>query len=595
MIERYSDFDMPKLMMKLPLWTRFLPIFLLAACSSAPKSTEPMVQADEQPAATPKAITKPTPPVAAEPDTNLSPEILFRLMLAEVAGQRGHISVAVQQYLEAAKISNDPKVIERATRIAVYARDSERAMQAAKLWVAVSPDSIEAHQVAAAMYVRQGDTQQAHHHLEKVITLSEGNRNTFLLITSLLSKERDKQVALNVMEQIVATRQDNPEALYAYSQLAVLVGDLTKAQLSIAKVIELRPDWADAHILQANTLFRQGKKVQALQQLKSTVAEYPKNIALRDYYARRLVDEKRYDEAQQEFEKLLDVAPDNADAIYALGLLALQTNDYDDANTMFERLVETKQHTSEASYYLGQIAEQQGKSDVAIKWYNNVRAGQYRDDAQIRIALIEVRQGEVDKARQRIRAIPAKTVKQQQRLLLAEGEILREAKQYQTAYELYTSGLKKLPDNPDLLYARALTAEKIELIEVTFSDLERIIQLEPDNAQALNALGYTLVDRTNRIKEGMTHIQKAYQLQPDDAAILDSLGWAHYRLGEHTEALKYLRMAFDKIKDAEIAAHLGEVLWVMGDQDQARDVWDAALRETPSHKLLLDVIKRFTE
>ena len=183
----------------------------------------------------------------------------------------------------------------------------------------------------------------------------------------------------------------------------------------------------------------------------------------------------------------------------------------------------------------------------------------------------------------------------EQRLILAEGEILRNAKMQQEAFDLYNEGLARLPGNIAILYARALTAEKIDRVDIALADLEKIISVDPNNAQALNALGYTMVDKTERIAEGLKLIEKAYQLQPDDAAILDSMGWANYRLGNHKQALEYLRQAFGKLKDAEIAAHLGEVLWVMGDHDEAKTVWNEALRETPSHKLLLDVIKRFTK
>jgi tetratricopeptide (TPR) repeat protein len=518
-------------------------------------------------------------------------------MLAEISGQRGHINVAVKQYLEAAKISRNPEVIERAARIAVYARDNESALQAAQLWTEVTPNSIEAHQVAAAMNLRTGNTSKAHFHLETVINLSKqkGKRNTFMLITSLLGKESDKQAALDVMQQLVASRQDNPDALYAYSQLALLVGDLENAREAVQRVLKLKPEWADAHILFSNTLYRQGNKEQALQQLKSALERVPGNIALRDYYARRLVDEKRYQEAYNQFKIILEAAPGNAEAKYALALLSLQTNQLEEANKIFKQLVKSGQRVQESSYYLGQIAEQQGKPDLAVQWYKVVSAGHYNVDAQIRIAMIDAKAGKIEQARERLNGLQADSLEIQQQILLAEGEILREAKMYQEAYDLYSEGLASMPDNVNILYARALTAEKIERLDVTFADLEKIIKLDPNNEQALNALGYTLVDRTDRLEEGLEYILKAYAINPDDAATLDSLGWAYYRLGNYAEALKYLRKAFEKLNDSEIAAHLGEVLWVMGEHDSARDIWEDALQATPSHKLLNDVIKRFTK
>lgn len=580
-----------------------LAALFVSACStpvSQPDSTSSQVPQAQSPAGSgQESDVSQLPAVQEEPEeeSDLSPELLFRLMLAEIAGQRGHINVAVKQYLAAAKSSHNPKVIERAARIAVYARDNESALQAAQLWTEVVPDSIEAHQVAAAMNLRTGNTNQAHIHFEKVIELSQkkGSRNPFVLITSLLGKESDKKAALDVMGQLVATRQNNPDALYAYSQLALLLGEPNKAQATIIKVIKLRPEWADAYILYSNTLYRQGKKTEALEKLKSALDKVPGNIALRDYYARRLVDEKHYKEARDQFKIILEAAPGNTDAKYAMALLSLQTDQLDEAKELFKELVKSGKRVHESSYYLGQVAEQENKPDTAVQWYKLISSGQYHIDAQIRIAMIDAKAGKVKQARDRLHAIKSDSIEIEQRLLLAEGEILRAAKLYQEAFDLYSEGLAKMPDNVNILYARALTAEKLEQLDVTFADLKKVIKLDPKNGQALNAMGYTLVDRTDRLKEGLEYIMRAYKLDPDDAATLDSLGWAYYRMGKYDEALKYLRMALAKLRDSEIAAHLGEVLWVMGEHESARDVWDEALRITPEHKLLNDVIKRFTK
>jgi len=577
------------------LWVFVVPLFV--ACSGQPIAppAEPSAQDSKSPAVeTTLPAAEPLPAEAEQ--TDLDPRDLFRLLVAEVAGQRGNVNLAVKEYLDAARSTRDPRVIERATRIAVYARDNDAAMQAAKMWTEVAPNSIEAHQVAAAMYVRLGDSKHAHDHLEKVITLSDKtDKNTFMLITSLLGKERDKQTAMDVMKELIATRKNNPEAIYAYAQLASLVGDLDVAESAARDVIRLKPDWAEAHILYSSVQYRGGKKVQSMQNLNQAVNNHPSNTVLRDYYARRLVDEKRYDEARQQFEALLSYAPDNIDAEYALGLLSLQTRDLDTAENIFKKLVKSGTRVNEASYYLGQIAEQQDKPDVAKQWYQVVGSGVYHIDAQIRLAMLEAKQGNLQQARDRLNSITPESTEIEQRLILSEGEILRSAKLYQEAYDVFNDGLARLPDNVSILYARALTAEKIDRVDVTLADLEKILAMEPNNTQALNALGYTMVDKTDRLQEGLKLIEKAYQSQPDDPAILDSMGWANYRAGNYKQALQYLRMAFDKLKDAEIAAHLGEVLWVTGDHAQARNVWDEALRETPSHKLLLDVIKRFTQ
>jgi tetratricopeptide (TPR) repeat protein len=339
-------------------------VLLLVACSTVPTPTTTPEQAQGRSHDAHSAAAA-SQEEAAPVETNLPADVLFHILTAEIAGQRGHLHTAVKQYLAAAKASRDPAVAERATRIAVYARDDASAREAAALWAQLQPHSIQAHQVAAAMYVREGNTKQAHDQLEKIIADSKrGDHHTFMLITSLLSKEKDKKVALQVMEQLIANRRDNPEALYAYAQLALLVGDLAKAEKAAQQVQRLRPAWADTHILMSNILYRQGHKVEAMASLKHAVESYPDNVVLRDYYARRLVDEKQYKEAREQFQVLLEKSPKNHEAEYALGLLSMQLHDLDGAEAHFQHLVDIRNRVPEASYYLGQITRSTPRSGL---------------------------------------------------------------------------------------------------------------------------------------------------------------------------------------------------------------------------------------
>lgn len=527
----------------------------------------------------------------------LNTRLIEKLLVAEIAGQRGMLATAVRYYLEAAKLSQSPEVAERASRIAVYARETTHALEAARLWVALSPLNLDARQVLSALLVRSGKTDEALSHFEAVIADGEQDEQKgYLLITSLLSKEQDKIAALAVMEKLVAKRQNSVHAHYAYSHLALLVGEYEKAEQGIRKALELKPDSVQANILLVNILSRQGRDKEALARLDQLVSNHSDDHSLRLFYARKLVDAKRLTEAREQFSKLIDTDDQDArgDALYALGLLSLQLNDRDDARDNFKKLIEIDKRANEANYYLGQMAERDEEDARAIEYYGQVQYGDHNVDAQIRISVLIAKTGKVEQARQRLQSIETKSSDVSLRVFLAEGEILRISKQFQKAFDLYTEALAELPDNIDLLYARALTAEKVGLLDVTIQDLQNIVERQPNNAQALNALGYTLVDRTDRVAEGVKLIERAYKINGNDPAISDSMGWAYYRMGRHAEALSLLRKAFSINKDAEIAAHLGEVLWVSGDQDGAKEVWDSALRETPEHKLLLDVINRFT-
>lgn len=329
--------------------------------------------------------------------------------------------------------------------------------------------------------------------------------------------------------------------------------------------------------------------------LHQTVEAQPDNTKLRMFYARNLVDAKQFDEAAKQFSELTDDEKLQHEARYALGLLTLQMNKPKEATEYFAQLLADEKRVVDAQYYLAQSYELQNELDKAIQAYAEVRNNQYSFEADLRVALILAKQGRLSEARLRLQNMSPDSLDKELRVYLTEGEILNTAKEYEEALDLYNEALAQLTDNNRLLYARALTAEKLGKIDLAVKDLESIVKREPENAQALNALGYTLVDKTKQLERGIGYIKKALKLEPNDAAIHDSLGWAYYRLGQYDESLKYLRQAFEKLKDAEIAAHLGEVLWVAGEREEAHDVWNAALQQAPNDDLLLNVMQKFSE
>jgi len=278
-----------------------------------------------------------------------------------------------------------------------------------------------------------------------------------------------------------------------------------------------------------------------------------------------------------------------------LGLLNLQMNKPQQAAEYFSRLLEDKKRVIESQYYLAQSYELQNQLDKAIVEYKKIRHNNFAFEAELRVALILAKQGELKDARSLLQNMSPDSLDKELRVYLTEGEILNNANQYQNAFDLYTEALQQLTDNNRLLYARALAAEKLGKVGLAVKDLEGIVKREPENAQALNALGYTLIDKTKQLKRGLGFIKKAFNLEPDDPAIHDSMGWAYYRLGQYDEALKYLRRAFEKLKDAEVAAHLGEVLWVAGEREAAKQIWNTALQQTPNDGLLLNVMQKFSE
>ncbi|MBI2993890.1 MAG: tetratricopeptide repeat protein [Gammaproteobacteria bacterium] len=587
------DTNSPQLNALMRLVLPFSALILATACAPVPPRDAPAEAAGPDTMSTPLVIEDERPePV--RPKIELTEDILYKLLVAEFAGQEGQLGLAVGNYLELARSTRDPKVVERATRIAVYARDVVAATEAAQLWVELDPHNPDPHQVLAVMSLRDGDSERAMEHLQNILDHSRGDLDQkLLMIASLLSREQDKELVLSLMERLVGTRGDDPEALYALAHVTARLGELDRSEELLRKTLDLDPDNDNAGLSYITILQRQERTNDALTWLEGALSRRKDNdFNLRIAYARLLTDVKRFDEARRQFEILAEAAPNNTDVLYALGLLNLQGNRLEAAESNFQGLAETEEHGDDARYYLGRIAEEHKNYDRASVWYEGVQQGENYFDAQVRIGLLMAKQGRIEDARAHLKSVRSQGEKERAILTQAEGELLTEQDRYGEAMAVFDEALSR-GYNADLLYARAMLAEKMDRLDILESDLREILTEEPEHAQALNALGYTLADRTDRYQEAYELIKRALELNPGDFYILDSMGWVLYRLGRLDEAADYLRRAIALRPDPEIAAHLGEVLWVRGDRDAARQIWDTALKATPDDAILRDVIKRF--
>lgn len=566
-------------------------VLLIAGCTTQPVTRPAADPARQGPAdiqVAPATVTIPARPVPG-----LDSETLYKLLVAEIAGQRDKLAVAVDNYRDVARATRDPEIIERAIRIAVYARDDEASADIANLWLEVEPGNPDAHQVLAAVAIHAGDADTAVSHLEKILNADEGAfAEKLWIIANMLGREKDNEAALEVMERLVARHQDSPEALSAYAQVALRMDELERAETLLERVLELEPQNASAAMNYLVVLQKRGDRQTALEWLEDNIDEHPQNFNMRLLYARLLTDARRFDAAQTQFAHLAEEEPENVDVLYALGLLSLQSLQLDEAADYFNRLLKLDQRVQEARYYLGRIAEEKGRLDDASDYYASVESGENRFDAQMRMGLMLARQGQVVAALEHLDAIEAGSEEEKLLLIQTEGDILIRQKRYQEAMALYNDALEN-SDHPDLRYGRAMLAEKMDRMELLERDLRRILEENPDHVQALNALGYTLADRTDRLKEAHSLIKQALELRPNDFYILDSMGWVLYRMGRLDQAEEYLRKALELRNDPEVAAHLGEVLWVKGDRQAAQEIWETALKQTPDDERLLDVIKRF--
>ena len=528
------------------------------------------------------------------PRIALSDDLLYKLLVAEIAGHRGMLDTSTEYYLDLARDTRDHRIAERAARIAVYARDDAAALAAARLWVELDPRNPDPHQVLAIMKLRTGDLEQAAEHLQDIFAYSEGKADEKLwMIANLLGSEKDKDAVLNVMEKLVASHDNSPAALYAFAHVAARLEDLERSRELLEDTLALAPDNDNAALSYISILQRLGREQEALSWLERKLAQREEDgFSLRMAYARLLMEVRQFDKALDQFELLVAREPENIDVLYALALLYLQSNRLEQAETLFIKLSAQEHLTDTANYYLGRIAEEKRRYDEAGDWYQGVYKGEHYFDAQVRLAMLLARTGQVDEARSHLQSIQPRSAQQALVIVQAEGDLLIQAERYEEAIAVYSEALDD-GYNPDLLYARAMAAEKIGRLDILEEDLRTILKSEPDHAQALNALGYTLADATDRHAEAYELIKKALELRPTDFYILDSMGWVLYRLGRLDEAIEYLRKALNIRQDPEIAAHLGEVLWVRGEREQAKEVWETALQQTPEDTRLLDVIERF--
>ncbi|MCK9389054.1 MAG: tetratricopeptide repeat protein [Sulfuritalea sp.] len=400
----------------------------------------------------------------------------------------------------------------------------------------------------------------------------------------------DKLAIQRLFDQLTQPYLGLAEARLVRAQAAVGAGDAARARSEIDQALELRPTWELAALFKAELL---PKGAAQLDFLQTWLAANPDAQDVRLGYARALVSERHYEASRAEFRRLLSSNPNSPDMLYAVGILSLQVNDTTDAEQHLRRFVEIGHGDLDpARFYLGQIADQAGRDEDALRWYDQVAAGEHVMPAKVRATQVLLRQGKFDEARERLVAARA-SAPDDVRLLVAEAQLLRDAGRHAEAFAFLASALEVRPDHPDILYETALAAEKLGYVDVLERHLRRLIAIKPDSAQAYNALGYSLVDRNLRLEEAAQLIDKALSLEPDDPYILDSQGWLLFRQGKLTAALETLQKAFAKKPDAEIAAHIGEILWALGRPDEALAVWREAAKAHPTNAALTATIKRF--
>ena len=545
----------------------------------------------------------------ADLPTGMSADLFYRLLLADIALQRGDAPVAARAYLEVARELKDVRLARRATEIAYAARQRSLTESAARLWSSLAPDAERPKQILSALasggpVPRERDPDALSEddlksRLEKLLadqaTSGGGVAEAFLQLNRAFARQQDKGAVYEMIRDLAEPYASSAEAHFAVALAALNTGpaDAKTAAAALERVdraLALKPDWERAALLKAEILGKRSNG-EAIAYLQAFTKSYPQSRAARGALAQFYVEEKRLGDARALFEQLAVEEPETREYAMGVAILSYQMKDYATAERQFQKLL-AKDEDGNVQLYLAQIAEEQKRYEEAIVRYKAVPDGERAWLAKLRVAAMYGKLNRVGEGRRWLADLPAVTIEQRIQVRQAEASLLRESGDNKGAFELLEKGLVEHPDSPDLLYDLAMVAEKVDRVDVAEAKLKRVIELKPDDAQALNALGYTLVDRTTRAEEGRALIEKALKLSPEDPFIMDSMGWALFKLGRYDESLTWLLKAFAGRPDAEIAAHLGEVLWIKGDRAKAKEVWAAQLKDSPDHPVLLETMRR---
>ena len=556
-------------------------LLFLAACSvisPAPESEEG-VQASPQPAQE-KSVTRPFPE-----------DSFIDLLVAEFSMRRLDFETALDNYAYQAKQTNDKGVVSTAARLAQYLDREDEALNLAQQWVALEPDNAEALFALSSALTKNAQPVAALNYMRRVLDQG-GEANFAALAASALSLPEDEQQTF--ITQIDALRKEHPNdaSLKIAKSLLLQYQEEEEQALSlIREVLDEEPDNAHALLIETRTLAQMGNTEEAQERLRYAVDQNPANKRLRHDLARSLVNNKLY-EAKAQYQVLVKQNPNDDDLLLELMLINRELDNTTEAASQLEELQDNTRNSSRVNYILGRIAEEEQQWLNAIKHYQQATGPREFDLAIRRIAAISMATEGNDNALNRMASLRQEHPQKAEDLYLLSAEILRKSAQFQEGFALLSTAINQHPNNVDLRYSRSLFAENLGKIDIVEQDLLKIISDDPDNAAALNALGYTLANRTDRLDEAEAFIKKAIDLKPDDAAIIDSYGWVLFLKGEVEDAVVILERAFAKSQDHEIAAHFGEALWHSGKEAEAKEVFKRGLENTPNSSIIMDTLQR---
>ncbi len=524
----------------------------------------------------------------------LDPDVLYYVGAAEISGRRDRHQQAAVYYIKAAELAGDPKIAERAVQVAVYADDEALTLRGISRWLELEPDAPEPHRLAAILHLRQGQPDQAWEHVERLLEHNDG-AESWDAVAKLLAGSKDRTAAAAVYRRLAAERNPPPvePVIQQLSDLGVRFGEMVLAEQYATRALQINPHSAQNYNWRGRLRTSLDRMEDARADFAKAVELDPDNGQWRQSFAALLAELGEYGEA---IEQLGQIEP-SVMVVYSQGIYANAAEDDALAMEFYRQLQSIEaEDENEKYFFLGQLGESlERPHDEIVQWYGRVRSGDRLEDAQFRTALVLGTNDQLAQARVILHRLQNGNAQTASRAFLAEAGLLRAADDKEEAYAVYSQGIDLLPDNTDLLFARALLAEELDRVEITEQDLQQVLAANPDDPNALNALGYTLADRTDRYDEALSLIERALEQLPDEAAVVDSMGWVQYKLGNLEAALDYLERALSLDYDAEIVAHIGEVLWAMGRRDEAIEAWRRGLEKEPDSEVIRSTQQRLVK
>lgn len=576
----------------------------LSACASAPK----LVTADQEvePSAPPPSqrATRELGPGGDEtdplPNADLTPDILFQLLAAEVAVQRGQVGAAAVAYLRLAEQTRDPRLARRAAELAIAEGAYDRAITAAKLWAETAPQSASARSTLETLYLSTGQFDKAEPLLDERMRAERAAGNlaeVYAHLQRALMRAPDRMAALALIERVSAPDDKVVEAWLARAALANAADQSDKALASARRAYALAPDSEPVVVTLARLLQRSGNQDnEAIKLLQDFVSRRPTSAEARFQLARVYAQSGRLADAQTEMEKVQAAEPDNPTPLFSLAQILYESKQPAEAEKYLRRFVDLpaniQRDNALAYLFLAQIAEDDKRNDDAINWLAKITEGNQYVPALSKRASLMAKANRFEEARGLLREAPVGNPRDRVALTIAEVQLLREANRHPEAFEVLDQALDKQPGNTELLYDHGLAAERVGKLQVMEASLRKLIAARPDSAHAYNALGYSLADRNIRLPEALGLIEKALALAPDDAHIIDSYGWVLFRMGKLDTAIEQLTKAYSVRPEAEIAVHLGEVLWAAGRVEDAKRYWREARGREPENETLKSTLAR---